>query len=425
MIALNIIESDSLTATSTPSRFATFNSGISLKVLSALSAMLISGVAVADPEDPLNFSVGAGVRFEDNLFRLPDNPNNRPAGFSNRSRSDQIYSTNVGIKIDKPYAQQRFQLNMMATDHDYKRYDYLDYTTFDYRAAWLWHLTPDISGTLSAEQVQISNNFADFRNINQRSIQTNEIRTFSIDGHVAGGWHLIGALTDLKSRNTQQFSALRDFTQTGVEAGVKYVAISENWVSLVQKESKGDYNGRPLDPVSLLDNSFDQHETEARANWRLSGKSVLDGRLGYVNREHDHFSDRDYSGEIGQLTYRWEATGKLQVNTSITRNIYSFQLQNSSYYVADTISIAPTWRVTSHTTVRARYDYGQRDYRGAIVPGVRVRDDDYQTFLVAVDWQPRRTILVNGTLLHEKRSSNINSFDYDANSFYINAQLLF
>ncbi len=389
-----------------------------------------TSLAWADAQDTLNFSVGAGVRFEDNLFGLSDDTNTLVA-LGKSQRSDQIYTTNAGIQLDKSYAQQQFHLDASVLDNRYKTYSNLDYTAFNYRAAWLWHLSPYISGTLSADQQQVLNSFADFRQ-NIKSIQTNENRVFNADGWIGGGWHLLGGVSELRSRNSQAFTAVGDYVQTGGEVGVKYVFPSDNSIALIQRASKGEFRGRVLNDFAQLDTGFDQSETEAQLKWRLTGKSAIDARLGYMDRQHDHFSSRDFSGATGQLAYNWTPTGKLRVNTSVTRSLISFQEDTNSYYVSDTFSISPIWQVTAKTSLRLRYDYSQRDYFGAIVSIPERRKDDVQLFLVAADWQPTRMITISGALQRATRNStfnNVNSITgnltYDANSATISAQVSF
>ncbi|HEY8117834.1 MAG TPA: XrtB/PEP-CTERM-associated polysaccharide biosynthesis outer membrane protein EpsL [Methylophilaceae bacterium] len=380
--------------------------------------------SMADADDTLNFVAGGGIRFEDNLFRLSDSVD--ASSFPGKpSKSDLIYSANAGIKIDKPYAQQRFQLDLVATQNKYQNNSFLDFTGLDYRAAWLWHLTPHISGTVLAEQDQQLVNFADFRAFNDSNVQTNQVRVFNIDGEVGSGLHLIGGLLDVRSRNSQNFTAVGNYVQRGGEYGIKYIAPSDSWISLVQRETQGEYRGRILDPVAQLDTGFEESETEAKLNWKLTGKSTIDARLSYLDRSHDHFSQRDYSGMTGKVEYQWAATGKLQFNASLARNLYSFQEATNSYYVADTLSIGPVWKITAKTTLRARYDYSDRDYRGAIVPVASLRQDTVHSFIMGADWQATRTILVSGILQRDIRASNFNNLDYSANAIGISAQLLF
>jgi exopolysaccharide biosynthesis operon protein EpsL len=405
-------------------------------IIQALATVFLSTPTWADEQDTLNFSVGAGVTFEDNLFRLPDSANTFQS-LGKSQKSDRIITTNAGIKIDKPYALQRFQVDLNLVDNNYDTYNYLDYTAFNYRAAWLWQLTPNIKGTLSADQQQVLNSFSEFRDFNNqlnrtRSIQTNENRIFDVDASVGGGWHLLGGVSELRSRNSISFNAVGDFIQTGANIGVKYVAPSENSITLMQHTYNGDYQGRSANAASQLDSGFKQQETEALVQWRLTGKSLINAKLGYVDREHDNFSSRDYSGLTGRLAYNWQPTGKLGVVTSISRNIYSFQQAINSYYVADTFAINPIWHVTAKTSLSMRYDFSHRDYRGAVVSIAEHRKDNVQSLMLSADWKPTRTLTVTGALRHEMRSSSFNDpnavggdLEYDANTASINAQLLF
>lgn len=408
------------------------------KALISVLALAIPGIVMAaQPEDALNFSVGAATRYEDNLFRIDDDTDPRTVAGKSRE-SDLINTYNIGIKIDKLYAQQRFQLDLMAIKNDYQTYDYLDFTAKNYRAAWLWHLTPNLSGTLLFDRQQFQNNFAEFRNennnvINQQSIQTNEVHSFNADWLVGGGLHLLGGISEVRSRNDSNFTPVGDYVQTGGEFGVKYVARSENFISLVQRNSNGTYENREVSVISQFDSGFKQRETEAQINYRVSGKSYIDARLGYVDREHDNFSSRDYDGMIGQLAYIWAPTGKLQISTSLSRSMSSYQQSFNSYFVSDTFAIAPTWALTAKTKIRGKYSYSERDYRGALpgglagVPEGELREDKVQALALSAEWQATRTILVTGTLQHEVRNSNFDSFglDYDANSVGFSGQLLF
>lgn len=418
-------------------------SGCFAQVFITAAMLSAPGFALAaQPEDALNFAVGAGFRFEDNLFRLDDDANTPVPGKSRRS--DLISTYSVGIKIDKSYSLQRFQVDLEAIRNDYHTYDYLDFTAKNYRAAWLWSLTPDLTGTILLTRNQQQNDFADFLTgatnevIPDQSVQTNEVRSFTADWRVGGGWHLLGGVSEIRSRNEANFTAVGDYVQRGGEAGIKYVSRADNFISLVQRNSTGDYEGRALNPFSQLDTGFDQSETEAQLNYRLSGKSLIDARLGYVDREHDNFSSRDYDGMVGRLAYIWAPTGKLVITTSLSRSLTSFQQVFNSYYVSDTFAVAPVWNLTAKTKIRARYFYSERDYRGAIRSTISpfayngpLRDDKVQGLTLSAEWQAMRTLLITGTLQHERRDSNsdfagtVNSLDYDANSIGISGQLLF
>ena len=406
-------------------------------MLSALAAFTMAApdIAMADQYDSLNFSLGAALRYDDNLFRLSDSISPQLA-IGNSNKSDRILTTNAGIKINKLYAQQIFQINATLLDNSYNTFSYLDYKAFNYSVAWLWHLTPYVSGVASTDQQQVLNNFADFRGLNNQinrtqSIQTTNKRLFNIDGLIGGGIHLLGGVSEFTSSNSQNFDAVGNYTQDGFEFGIKYVAPSENSISLIHRESKGDF-GRTANPFNQLDSGFKQSETEAQLNMRLSGKSAIVGRLGYLDRKHDNFSSRDFDGINGSISYNWQPTGKITVNSSLTRSYSSYQQFINSYYISDTFSVGPIWQTTAKTSVRLRYDYSNRNYFGSLIPLPELRKEDVQLFLIEADWNPTRTIQVSGVLQHEDRKSNSNNFNglggdinYNANSATISAQLLF
>jgi exopolysaccharide biosynthesis operon protein EpsL len=372
--------------------------------------------------DTLNFIVGAQVRHDNNLFRLDSGE--QPPNNGNADKSDTIYSTNAGVRLDKQYSLQRFVAEAMVRDHRFQNNSFLDYTAFNYRAAWHYAVTPRITGLLLAEQKEEQNSFVEFREA-RKNIQTSNVRLFTIDGEIGGGFHALAGLLDVRARNSVDFEQVGDYQQDGFELGGKWVAPSNNWISVLHRVTDGEFRGRELDPVSQLDTGFDQEETEANFFWRFTGKSVVDGKIAYVKREHDNFSDRDFSGMTGRVAYHWEITGKTSLHTSLSRNIYNYQEDENSYYVEDRFSIGPEWQYSPKTSFRARYDYSERDYRGAIVPVAETRDDKLQSFLIAADWKAARSLLVTGILQRDKRSSNIEDNDYNATSVSINAQFLF
>lgn len=412
----------------------------------ALLSMQYSITATADPEDAFNILLGADVKYEDNLFRVDEDT---PLG--NASKHDLVHTYSAGIRFDKKYSLQRLQLEATFTDNRYQENDFLDWKGFNYRAAWLWSLTPRITGRLLATRNETLNNFGDFRRIdpnadtgpqrNLQSIQTNERREFTADVLLWGGWHVVGGVSNIESRNSQSFNEVGDFSQDSAEFGGRYVFRSGTEITLVQRESDGKFKGRAPDTLRQLDSGYDQSETEAKLDWRVTGKSHLTARVGYIDREHDNFTDRDYEGMTGLLAWRWMPTGKLLINTAVSRNLYSFQESNAlifgtvpvfragdysySYYVADTFTWSPLWGITDKTSLRFRYDWSERDFRGNVGLNSPDRRDIIQSYTLTAEWQALRTLMISGVLRHEDRNSDRANFDFEADSIGISAQLLF
>ena len=390
-------------------------------------ASLASGFSHADPEDGFNFAVGTTLRQEDNFFRLPSGsaaPN--PGGGKSSSKSDLIATAYAGIRIDKPYALQRFQLDVTATQYSYRKNDYLNFSAVDYRGAWLWALSPRLTGTLSADKTTALTSFADLQNTSIQNKRTNENQRLMADWWVAGGWHLTGGAYHQRSvgENTQR-TATGDFDQNTGELGVRYVSASNNSIAVVHREARGDYLGRALDFTNILDTQYRQREDEVRSVLQITGNSLLDLRLGLIDRSYKQFSQRDYTGAVGELNYRWTPTGKLRVALTGGRNLVAYQEANNSYYVSQYVGLTPEWLLSDKTTIRLRLDALQNDYRGAITPVATMRNDKIRSLQFGVNWRPTRTITVDGYLMHEQRGSSLSSAEYSANVAGVSASLVF
>lgn len=394
-----------------------------LSVLAA-SALTIGapGIVLANVGDALNFEVGSTITYDDNLFRLPTNRAVPIPGKS--SRSDMITTAYAGVRIDKPYSLQRFQLDLTAKRQEYRTYNFLSFSALDYRAAWLWSLTPQLTGSVSADRIESATNYADFTRPNQRNIQTIENRRLLADWAVGGAWHLTGGAYQTRVDNSGDFTEVGNYVQDTAEAGVKYVSAANNSLALVRREARGEYSGRTLG-AALLDTAYDQSETELRAFWKITGHSSLDARLGYVDRTHEHYARRDYSGAVGRLSYLWAPTGKLQFTLAAGHDLYSYQDGVNSYYSYDYLSLMPAWLVTAKTTIRLKLDIGERDYHGSGPLGSATREDTVRAAQLSVAWRPTQTIDVGAYLTREQRSSNLAGQSYHDNIAGVSASLRF
>lgn len=376
-------------------------------------------MAHAGPEDAFNFEAGTSATYDSNVFRLADN-RPTPAGTED-SRSDVIYRTFAGVRFDKTVSLQRFQVDATATLTRFQKHDFLNFTGVDYRATWLWSVTPALTGTLEADRTEALTSYADFAAGGNRNVQTRETQRFLADWAVTGGWHLVGGLIRAKIANTAAFNAVGSYTQETAEGGVRYVTAANNSYALVARGSRGEYETRVGNMLPL---EFDQTEAELQARWQITGHSTLDGRIGYLDRKHDTYAQRDFSGAVGALNYRWTPTGKLQFTLTAGRDLFSYQQDDSSYFVANYATLTPLWQITEKTSARLVLGVTQRDYRGAVV-GNGGREDTIRSAQVGVTWRALRSLDLDGYVTAEQRSSNGTNLNYHATIAGISAVLRF
>ena len=376
--------------------------------LTVTCVLVVAGLirpAFADEYDVFNVVVGADATYHSNIFARPDflNP-----------QSDTITKGYVGLRIDKPYGQQRFQLDATANAYRYDKFSNLNFDGIDYGAAWLWHLTPRVNGTLKASRTEVPTLFADSIG-QQRNVLTTEEYLFDLDGQISGGWHALAGLSRRKEDyELPQATALPSFTADRGEVGLKYLFPSGNWISGVYRSIKGDYNNRLTDLVTFTSSGFDGYEVEGRGRWALTGKSTLLGRLTYLDRTDDSFPQRNFSGTAGDLRFQWTPTTKLRYIYGAVRDISAYQTNFSSYRKTDTLLFTGNWQVTFKTALSFRLSYSEVDFRGPVVAlSTPERRDTERLARAGVRWAPTRTVELGADVQYNNRSSNNPFAAYD------------
>ncbi len=391
--------------------------------LFCLPAVMLALTAHADDKDPFNIITGVTWQRDDNLFLVPSNFLLSPSF----SRADNITTAYVGAQLDKLYSLQEFKANFTVTDYRYQNNKSLNFISKNYSAAWLWNLTPYLKGTLSADRQQALNSFQDYRSFTLatlKNVRVNQAQHFEADFSPHGVWHLLGGVTHTEATNSQFFIQQNNYSQNSLDAGVKYDFRSGNSLRLMGHERQGIY-GNILDPTNLSDTGFKEAEAEALLDWLVSGKSHINLRAAYVTREHDHFSQRDYSGTVGRVDYNWMPTGKINVTFSAFSDLSSFWNLDSSFTRENTLSISPSYALSDKITMRADASIYERTFLGGGVIPSSHRVDKGESASIGIDWKLWRSLTIGGNLARSTRSSNIPGLDYNDTTAEINANLLF
>jgi exopolysaccharide biosynthesis operon protein EpsL len=391
-------------------------------IISGLFFQFSASSVYADSDDALNFLIGTDYSHYDNLFLLPDGQT--PTG--NAKRSDNILRTNFGVKINKKYALQTFKFDYTHIENKYDNADFLNFNSNNYKAAWLWSLTPSLRGNLSSERKVDLIPFIDNRNSNTQNKRTVEMQMLDFDWSPHNVWHLLGGYTKLESVNSQTFLQETSFKFNAAEAGVKYSFPSDSFIALKLRKRNGE--NQEINITNQIGKDFSENEAELSALWKLSGKSRLTANLGHNVHADDTYSLRDFSGYFGGMSYSWDASAKLNVGVDLSRKLSSYQDVTSSYTVNDMLSIKPTWALTSKITLGSYATMSKRKFLGdgpLTNATTSTRIDDGFTYGVQANWAPRSTMNFGINLQHDERDSNFANRDFSSNMVGINGQLTF
>ena len=376
---------------------------------------------------PVKVLLGASVIHDSNVLRLP-RAVDAQSTVGVPSRADTISVAYAGVRVEKDYAQQRVELEVTETAYRYSRFSSLNFEALEYRGALQGHLTPRWSGTLSTERRIALASSADTQiaQRTQRNLRTSDDYRAAVDGSLGGGWHAIVGVFLHQLKYDQGFLPQNSSRTRGAEAGVKYERASGSAVSLIQRQIHGEYLNRVADAATFSDDAFRQKETELKLDWSASGKSVVRGRLSWLEVYHQHFAQRDFSGLTGELGYGWTPTGKLRIDVVARRDLSPWWQPFSSYKVDNSLSITPTWQVGAKTSVRARLERMHSDFRGPVFPPVgALRNDTVSSAQLGMEWSPSRSLAVDASVQRHWRSSNTPGVEFDATTVNVNAKLKF
>jgi exopolysaccharide biosynthesis operon protein EpsL len=374
-------------------------------------------LAHGDPLDTLQFRVGQSVQHDSNVFRLSDTANTQ-ALLGTSERSDEIAVTTLGIKLDKSYSLQRFELEATVDDYNYSRFSNLDFTALNYAAAWRWSLTPAFRGNLTSDRREYVDHTADVQNNAQLNRRTLRSTLLDAEYELGASWRLVGGVFERSNTSSSPLTFEADSTVRGTEAGVRYITSAGSSLAYRYRDGQGEYSGR----AAALGTDFEDSEHEFRAEWAPSGRTSVQARVSHLDRKHQRLPQRDFSGFTGQLSAAWDITGKTRLTGGVTRELGSYQAATASYFEGYRFFVSPLWRVTEKTSLRARYDRAVREYKGPLAGVAPVdRRDTLQLASLSLEWQALRSLALRATVQRDKRRSNLPGFDYTSNAVILSA----
>jgi exopolysaccharide biosynthesis operon protein EpsL len=374
-----------------------------MKFIVALGCALAAAPAAAQQERPVMLQVGGAYAWQTNLLRQRE------------PRADRVTMLFAGLRVDRPYAQQRLLLDVTATTYRHARLSFLDFDALAYRGQWAWQLGRRWSGTFGAERVQSLVDYSEFRDASQRNVLTAQRNFVSMDGWLYGGWHLRGGLEQQEHKNSVPFTARGSYRASGGEAGVEYLARSTSSVALKRRALDGQYIDQPLDARARLDDGFKRSESELSVIWVASGRSTFDGRIARVEYRSNHFAERDFSGTASSLTWRWTPAERLMLSLHAGRAFDPWSDQVASYRTVERKALDGAWQIAARTALRAGFTRQESDFRNPLPtytgPG---RFDTLRTAQLALEWRLRRNVTLDASLQRQRQSSTDPTAQFEA-----------
>jgi exopolysaccharide biosynthesis operon protein EpsL len=225
------------------------------------------------------------------------------------------------------------------------------------------------------------------------------------------------------STNSTLLQAPNDYEDTSVSASLGYTTPKGSKLRGQLHRVEGKYPKRP--PSLFVDRAYTQTEYNLLGDWSTGGKLITRGKIGYVQRENETLSQRDFAGLAGRISADYYPTGKTLLNGAIYREIANSDDINATFQLNTGTSLGVAWLAAAKITVRANARYENRAFEGDsgfISPGAQQRDEDILSGSLSLSYAPVRMATIDVGLQAGRRDSNIPVNDYTFHSVFLSVR---
>lgn len=365
--------------------------------------------------------------YDSNLFRLDEDgvsvvaENGAPVLVTRESASDQYGVLSAGLAVDWKPGRQYIQANASKNRVRFSRYTSLDYDGSDYQLKWNWRLGNRWSGQIGATEIVTQTSFTDWYAVQVVNNQvTRETRFATADWQFHPRWSVGLGTAEAQSTNSTPQQAPLDYENTSVSATLGYTTPKGSKLRGELRQLDGEYPNRPVG--FSFDRFYTQTEYNLLGDWNVSGKLVARAKVGYVQRENDTLSQRDFSGLAGRLSADYFPTGKTVLNWALYREIANSDDVNATYRLSTGTSLGAAWLATSKITMRATTSFENRNFEGETGGTGIQRDEDILSGSLSLSYVPVRMVTVDLGLQAGRRDSNVPVGDYTFHSVFMSVR---
>lgn len=301
-----------------PSASRLVTRGVSLAA--ALVSSLIAGPAAA-ATSPWYLGLVQSFGYESNLYRIADEQPLAPG----LSRSDTLSTTSLIGGLDQTISRQRVYGSINARANRFANNKGLDNTSYGLDLALDWESLERLSGTLRVAADQALNQFNNRNGIGQVETQKNIANTNLMDAKFRLGRQTKLSFEAGLGLRQRSYSSANykgaEFDEASGSLGVRYRPSSLLDVAASIRQANVDYPFyRRTGVDSYQSDSLSRRYLDFSANWVPSALSRLSVRVSPSRISHDNNTVADFSGLTGSADWQWQASGKTQLTTSLSRD---------------------------------------------------------------------------------------------------------
>jgi hypothetical protein len=349
-----------------------------------------------------HLAVGLGVQYNDNVY-----------GSSTLPVSDVITAETLGFSTKGVYGKQSFNLDGTVTNNDYASNKRLNYVTSNVAAGWAFEIGSSLSGGIKATHAITLTPYGMSVNTSSSNLMTT-LNDDAYLGYALGpGWQLVTGVANSSVDFGQAVVGQTSSQYSGSYLGINHYFGNNNSVLVTMQNATGH-------------NAYDYsiHSSEIQINLRGDDTPSISCQIGYWKQSYDHDRLYNFSGVQGGLSVTWPFTLKTSGQISYLRKLVGNPIANSSYSIVDTLSIGPSWDVTSKINLKAQYQDIATRAMGDPGGGASNEVDTVRLGQLTLSWHPRDELSMLASYSRTYRTSTVAS-DISQNVFSIAATYTF
>lgn len=399
--------------------------------MAVAAGLLPRAPAMAAEEQPprkLDFFVGGGLMYDDNLFRQPAGAD-LSAVAANLHRDDLIERLSAGVDGTWTLARQTFQLKAHGDDNRFEHNDQLNNVSGKALASWDWRFGSRWSGQLGAAYAR---SLADFANnlVLVKDVLTQKSSFANGSWLLGNRWTISG---EVKWSSITHGAELRQVDDDNIRTqkfGLGFSLSPSASIGWNYRHSNANFAG---DQQAVVPGQFNRNYDESASvfwlKYALGSQTDFSLEGGYLRRNYPNAAIGNYSGGTGRATLAWRPGAKTELDITGWRDLTAYIDAESNYFVSTGARIAPTWVPTERITTSLAASWESQKYIGSEPTDSLIADpfrrDTVKSLQANATYKPRDPLELDLTLRREQRGSNRSSLTYTDNLAILGVRLTF
>lgn len=410
-----------------------------LRAVASASVLAAAAVAAHAETSPYYFGVSQSLTHTSNLTREPD---------TEPKNSSTVSSTALIGGIDQPFGRQRLRANATLKANRYSDNSQFNNNGYELRAGLDWATIERISGELN---INASRDLGGFDVLDPATNRILRVRNLEkvLDTSFVARVGVVTALTLEASVAHREFdnSAIeyefRNYKQDAVSAGFRYRQSGALTWGAALRHTKLKYpTYRNIDATPGREpDEVKRNDLDLTAGFAPGGASSFNARVSVTRWTHsqsdlaapfDVLNLPDYSGVTGALTWNWAPTGKIRVDTTLSREsgaesrFTTTNVRQDDSLITNALQVRANYEVSAKINATATGRYVERK-----LPDLGLSTDRKDRIYLAslgVRWTPIRPLTVGCDLSKEQRTASVadtNTWPYHVNTFGCSGQFVF